>query len=216
MVHQEIGAKDVVAIVRRRFLLIFLLAALGGILGFAARARFTEAIYLEDAGPRRAARGSARRSDRHGQRQPATGDHAAADFEHGAPGSGDSRSESVSAKISAVCPRKRSSTTCGKPSRSPRRAHDGDAGAEPARVHDQRCFRQSSTRAKNLLDDYDHVHRGRHEGHARGTTSDTTKFLNKQLDQAKTKLDEQDAKLAAFQRRTPDRSPKTASRTWLS
>jgi len=36
MVHQEIGAKDVVAIVRRRFLLIFLLAVFGGVAGFAA------------------------------------------------------------------------------------------------------------------------------------------------------------------------------------
>jgi len=36
MVHQELGAKDVVDIVRRRFALIFLLAMLGGVLGFAA------------------------------------------------------------------------------------------------------------------------------------------------------------------------------------
>src|SRR6266851_4895657 len=36
MVHQEIGAKDVVAIIRRRFLLIFLLALFGGVAGFVA------------------------------------------------------------------------------------------------------------------------------------------------------------------------------------
>ncbi|HEY2645924.1 MAG TPA: Wzz/FepE/Etk N-terminal domain-containing protein, partial [Candidatus Acidoferrales bacterium] len=36
MVHQELGAKDVVDIVRRRFSFIFLLAVLGGVLGFAA------------------------------------------------------------------------------------------------------------------------------------------------------------------------------------
>src|ERR1700676_2535721 len=36
MMHQEIGAKDVVAIVRRRFLLIFLLALFGGVAGFVA------------------------------------------------------------------------------------------------------------------------------------------------------------------------------------
>jgi polysaccharide chain length determinant protein (PEP-CTERM system associated) len=36
MVHQEIGAKDVVAIIRRRFLLIFLLAVFGGVAGFVA------------------------------------------------------------------------------------------------------------------------------------------------------------------------------------
>src|SRR6202166_4308727 len=36
MVHQEIGAKDVVAIVRRRFMLIFLLAVISGGLGFGA------------------------------------------------------------------------------------------------------------------------------------------------------------------------------------
>src|ERR1700684_1781697 len=36
MVHQEIGAKDVVDIVRRRFSLIFRLALFGGALGFAA------------------------------------------------------------------------------------------------------------------------------------------------------------------------------------
>ena len=36
MVHQEIGAKDVVAIIRRRFLLIFLLAVFGGVAGFSA------------------------------------------------------------------------------------------------------------------------------------------------------------------------------------
>src|SRR6266849_3929354 len=36
MVHQEIGAKDVVAIIRRRFLLIFLLALFGGVAGFIA------------------------------------------------------------------------------------------------------------------------------------------------------------------------------------
>jgi polysaccharide chain length determinant protein (PEP-CTERM system associated) len=36
MVHQEIGAKDIVAIVRRRFWLILLLAVFGGVAGFAA------------------------------------------------------------------------------------------------------------------------------------------------------------------------------------
>jgi polysaccharide chain length determinant protein (PEP-CTERM system associated) len=36
MVHQEIGAKDVVAILRRRYMLIFLLALFGGVAGFAA------------------------------------------------------------------------------------------------------------------------------------------------------------------------------------
>jgi polysaccharide chain length determinant protein (PEP-CTERM system associated) len=36
MVHQEIGAKDVVAIIRRRYLLIFLLAVFGGVAGFEA------------------------------------------------------------------------------------------------------------------------------------------------------------------------------------
>src|ERR1700693_6137421 len=36
MGHQEIGAKDVVAIIRRRFILIFLLAVIGGGLGFSA------------------------------------------------------------------------------------------------------------------------------------------------------------------------------------
>ncbi len=36
MVHQELGAKDIVAIVRRRFSLIFLLAVFGGVAGFAA------------------------------------------------------------------------------------------------------------------------------------------------------------------------------------
>jgi len=35
MVHQEIGPKDIIAIVRRRFLLILLLAVFGGIAGFA-------------------------------------------------------------------------------------------------------------------------------------------------------------------------------------
>ncbi len=36
MVHQEIGAKDVVAIIRRRYWLIFLLAVFGGVAGFGA------------------------------------------------------------------------------------------------------------------------------------------------------------------------------------
>src|ERR1700683_3679669 len=36
MVHQEIGAKDIVAIVRRRFWLILLLAVFGGVAGFVA------------------------------------------------------------------------------------------------------------------------------------------------------------------------------------
>jgi uncharacterized protein involved in exopolysaccharide biosynthesis len=36
MVHQEIGPKDIIAIVRRRFLLIFLLAVFGGVAGFVA------------------------------------------------------------------------------------------------------------------------------------------------------------------------------------
>jgi len=36
MVHQELGAKDIVAIVRRRFWLILLLAVFGGVAGFAA------------------------------------------------------------------------------------------------------------------------------------------------------------------------------------
>ena len=36
MVHQEIGAKDVVAILRRRYWLIILLAVFGGVAGFVA------------------------------------------------------------------------------------------------------------------------------------------------------------------------------------
>src|SRR5579864_8604715 len=36
MVHQEIGAKDVVTIIRRRYWLIILLAVFGGVAGFAA------------------------------------------------------------------------------------------------------------------------------------------------------------------------------------
>src|ERR1700693_1812301 len=36
MVHQEIGAKDIVAILRRRYVLISLLAVFGGVAGFAA------------------------------------------------------------------------------------------------------------------------------------------------------------------------------------
>src|SRR5579863_4785374 len=36
MVHQEIGPKEIVAIVRRRFMLIFLLTLFGGLAGFGA------------------------------------------------------------------------------------------------------------------------------------------------------------------------------------
>ena len=45
------------------------------------------------------------------------------------------------------------------------------------------------------------------------TTNDrgTTKFLNDQLDQAKAKLDEQDAKLAAFQRRNAGMLPEDSA-----
>ena len=45
MVHQEIGAKDVVAIIRRRFWLISLLAVFGGVAGFVA-ARVLPKKYL--------------------------------------------------------------------------------------------------------------------------------------------------------------------------
>jgi len=39
----------------------------------------------------------------------------------------------------------------------------------------------------------------------KGEVTNTTEFLGKQLEEAKAKLDEQDAKLAAFQRRYLDR-----------
>jgi len=39
----------------------------------------------------------------------------------------------------------------------------------------------------------------------KGEVTNTTEFLGKQLEEAKAKLDEQDAKLAAFQRRISDR-----------
>ena len=51
MVHQEIGAKDVVAILKRRYWLIILLAVFGGGAGFVAARILPKRFTSSDADP---------------------------------------------------------------------------------------------------------------------------------------------------------------------
>src|SRR5258708_14428473 len=200
MVHQEIGAKDVVAILRRRFLLIFLLALFGGIAGFvAARVlpkRYTSKtlVLVEQR-----------------EAQPVT--PIAAD--------------NVKQRL-ATMEQQMLSTAGLEPVIRDFDLYERDINRLPMEDLVER-LRQSititavapmaETRAQNLPGFTISVVFENPQIAQKicamitsmfveedikttsGVAAETTKFLNQQLDQSKAKLDEQDAKLAAFQRR---------------
>ncbi len=200
MVHQEIGAKDVVAILRRRFLLIFLLALFGGIAGFvAARVlpkRYTSKTLVLVEQP---------------EAQPVT------------PIAADNVNQRLATMQQQIL-----STARLEPVIRDLNLYERDINRLPMEDLVER-LRQSititavapmaETRAQNLPGFTISVVFENPQIAQKicamitsmfveedikttsGVAAETTKFLNQQLDQSKAKLDEQDAKLAAFQRR---------------
>jgi polysaccharide chain length determinant protein (PEP-CTERM system associated) len=200
MVHQEIGAKDVVAILRRRYMLIFLLAVFGGVAGFAAARilpkRYTSKTLVLVQQP---------------EVQPVT------------PIATDNVNQRLATMQQQIL-----STARLEPVIRDLNLYREDVNQLPMEVLVERLRKaititpvapMAETRAQNLpgftisvvfenpqlaqkicsmitsmfVEENIKV--------SQGNYADTTKFLNEQLDQSKAKLDEQEAKLAAFQRR---------------
>ena len=200
MVHQEIGAKDVVAILRRRYTLILLLAVFGGVAGFAAARvlpkRFTSKTLVLVQQP---------------EVQPVT------------PIATDNVNQRLATMQQQIL-----STARLEPVIRDLSLYREDVNQLPMEVLVERLRKaititpvapMAETRAQNLpgftisvvfenpqiaqkicsmitsmfVEENIKV--------SQGNLADTTKFLNDQLDQAKAKLDEQEARLAAFQRR---------------
>jgi polysaccharide chain length determinant protein (PEP-CTERM system associated) len=203
MVHQEIGAKDVVAIVKRRFWLIFLLTLFGGAAGFgAARVlpkRYVSKTLVLVEQP---------------EVQPVT---------PVAPNATDNVNQRLATMQQQIL-----STARLEPVIRDLNLYQEDINRLSMEEIVERLRQaititpvapMAETRAQNLPGFTISVVFGNpqtaqqicamitsmfvQENIAVTTTTDagTTKFLNDQLDQAKAKLDEQDAKLAGFQRR---------------
>ncbi len=206
MLHQEIGPKDIVAILRRRFALILTLALLGGLAGFvAARVlpkRYTSKTLVLVQQP---------------EVQPVT------------PVATDNVNQRLATMQQQIL-----STARLEPVIRDLNLFQKDINRRPMEELVER-LRQSititpvapmaETRAQNLpgftisvvfenpqlaqqicsmitsmfVEENTKV--------SQGYDADTTKFLNDQLDQSKAKLDEQDARLAAFQRRNAGTMP---------
>jgi len=210
MVHQEIGAKDVVAIIRRRFMIIFLLAVIGGGLGFAAvrvlPKRYTSKTLVLVQQP---------------EAQPIT------------PVATDNVNQRLATMQQQIL-----STARLEPVIKDLNLYQHDIGrlSTDEIVDNLRkaititpVAPMAETRAQNLpgftisvVFDSPQIAQKIcamitsmfvQENMEVTTTNDrgTTKFLNDQLDQAKAKLDEQDAKLAAFQRRNAGMLPEDSA-----
>ena len=203
MVHQEIGAKDIVAIVKRRFWLIFLLTVFGGVAGFGA-ARVLPKRYIS----------KTLVLVEQPEVQPVT---------PVAPNATDNVNQRLATMQQQIL-----STARLEPVIRDLNLYQEDINRLPMEEIVDRLRQaititpvapMAETRAQNLPGFTISVVFGNpqtaqeicamitsmfvQENIAVTTTTDagTTKFLNDQLDQAKTKLDEQDAKLAGFQRR---------------
>ena len=203
MVHQEISAKDVVVIIRRRFWLIFLLTLFGGMAGFGA-ARVLPKRYIS----------KTLVLVEQPEAQPVT------------PVTSNS-TDNVNQRL-ATMQQQILSTARLEPVIHDLNLYEKDINRMPMEEIVDRLRQaititpvapMAETRAQNLpgftisvaFDDPQVAQKicamitsmFVEENIAVTTTTDagTTKFLNDQLDQAKAKLDEQDAKLAAFQRR---------------
>jgi polysaccharide chain length determinant protein (PEP-CTERM system associated) len=200
MVHQEIGAKDFVAIVRRRYLLILLLALFGGVAGYVATRvlpkRYTSKTLVLVQQP---------------EVQPVT------------PIATDNVNQRLATMQQQIL-----STARLEPVIRDLNLYQRDINRLPKEEIVDRLRQaititpvapMTETRAQNLpgftisvvfenpqlaqkicsmitsmfIEEDIKV--------SQGVDVDTTKFLNEQLDQSKAKLDEQEAKLAAFQRR---------------
>jgi polysaccharide chain length determinant protein (PEP-CTERM system associated) len=203
MVHQEIGAKDIVAIVRRRFWFIFLLTVFGGLLGLVAtrvlpKRYISKTLVLVE----------------QPEVQPVT---------PVVPNATDNVNQRLATMQQQIL-----STARLEPVIRDLNLYQDDINRLPMEEIVDRLRQaititpvapMAETRAQNLPGFTISVVFGNpqtaqeicamitsmfvQENIAVTTTTDagTTKFLNDQLDQAKAKLDEQDAKLAAFQRR---------------
>ncbi len=200
MVHHDIGAKDVVAIVRRRFLLIFLLAMFGGIAGFAAARvlpkRYTSKTLVLVQQP---------------EVQPVT------------PIATDNVNQRLATMQQQIL-----STARLEPVIRDLNLYESDINRLPKEEIVDRLRQaititpvapMTETRAQNLPGFTISVVFNSPQlaqkicsmitsmfieediKESQGVDVDTTKFLNDQLDQKKAQLDEQEAKLAAFQRR---------------
>ncbi len=200
MVHQEIGAKDVVEIVKRRFSLIFLLAVFGGVAGFAAARilpkRYTSKTLVLVQQP---------------EVQPV------------APISTDNVNQRLATMQQQIL-----STARLEPVIHDLSLYQKDINSVPMEELVDRLRKaititpvapMADTRAQNLpgftitvVFDNPQIAQKicamitskfveEDIKVSQGNAEDTTQFLNQQLDQAKAKLDQQEAMLAAFQRR---------------
>jgi polysaccharide chain length determinant protein (PEP-CTERM system associated) len=206
MVHQEIGAKDVVAIVQRRFSLILLLAVFGGVAGFAAARilpkKYTSKTLVLVQQP---------------ESQPVT------------PTSTDNVNQRLATMQQQIL-----STARLEPVIHDLSLYQSDINRLPMEELVDRLRKSititpvapmADTRAQNLpgftitvIFDNPQIaqkicamitSKFVEEDINVTTTTDvsTTQFLNQQMDQAKAKLDEQEATLAAFQRRNAGSMP---------
>jgi polysaccharide chain length determinant protein (PEP-CTERM system associated) len=200
MVHQEIGAKDVVAILRRRYMLIFMLALFGGIAGFVAAhvlpKRYTSKTLVLVQQP---------------EVQPVT------------PIATDNVNQRLATMQQQIL-----STARLEPVIRSLSLYRSDVDRLPMEDLVERLRQaititpvapMAETRAQNLPGFtisvvYENPQLAQkicamitsmfveeNIKVSQGFDADTTTFLNQQLDQSKAKLDEQEAKLAAFQRR---------------
>src|ERR1700691_3088000 len=200
MVHQEIGAKDVVAIVQRRFSLILLLAVFGGVAGFAAARilpkKYTSKTLVLVQQP---------------ESQPVT------------PTSTDNVNQRLATMQQQIL-----STARLEPVIHDLSLYQSDISRLPMEDLVERLRKSititpvapmADTRAQNLpgftitvIFDNPQIAQkicamitsmfiDEDIKESQGQDVDTTKFLNEQLAQKKAQLDEQDAKLATFQRR---------------
>jgi polysaccharide chain length determinant protein (PEP-CTERM system associated) len=200
MVHQELGAKDVVAIIRRRFFLIFLLALFGGAAGFAAARilpkRYTsKTLVLVEQPEVQPVTPIA--TDNVNQRL-ATMQQQILSTARLEPVIHDLKLDERNTRplpieetvdhlrqaitITPVAPMAETRAQ-NLPGFTISVVFDDPGIAQKICAMITSMFVEEDINTSNVVD------------------ADTTKFLNEQLDQAKAQLDEQDAKLAAFQRR---------------
>ena len=200
MMHQEIGAKDIVAILRRRYLLILVLALFGGVAGYASTRvlpkRYTSKTLVLVQQP---------------EVQPVT------------PIATDNVNQRLATMQQQIL-----STARLEPVIRDLNLYRGDINRLPMDELVERLRKSititpvapmTETRAQNLpgftisvvFDDPQLAQKicsmitsmfiEEDINVSQGNAADTTKFLNEQLDQSKAKLDEQEALLAGFQRR---------------
>jgi polysaccharide chain length determinant protein (PEP-CTERM system associated) len=203
MVHQEIGAKDVVVIVRRRFWLIFLLTLFGGMAGFGAarvlpkRYVSKTLVLVEQPEVQPVTPVTPNATDNVNQRLATMQQQILST----------ARLEPVIRDLS-LYPRDVNRLPMEELVERLRQAITITPVAPMAETRAQNlpgftisvAF-ESPQLAQKICSLITSMFVEENIKVSQGFDADTTKFLNQQLDQSKAKLDEQEAKLAAFQRR---------------